>query len=104
MVDALKDINSEDPTFIFEYAKELKQLLVHGQGELHLHTVLWKLKNTFEIEAEYFEPKIAYRETIQKSAKANYKHKKQSGGSGQFGEVYIEIEPYYEGMPKARRL
>ena len=100
MVDALKDIHSEDPTFLFEYAKELKQLLVHGQGELHLHTVLWKLKNIYEIEAEYFEPKIAYRETIQKSAKANYKHKKQSGGSGQFGEVYIEIEPYYEGMPK----
>ncbi len=100
MVDALKDIHSEDPTFLFEYAKELKQLLVHGQGELHLHTVLWKLKNIYDIEAEYFEPKIAYRETIQKSAKANYKHKKQSGGSGQFGEVYMEIEPYYEGMPK----
>ena len=100
MVNSLKDIHSEDPTFIFEYAKELKQLLVHGQGELHLHTVLWKLKNTFEIEAEYFEPKIAYRETIQKSAKSSYKHKKQSGGAGQFGEVYMEIEPYYEGMPK----
>ncbi len=100
MVDALKDIHSEDPTFLFEYAKELKQLLVHGQGELHLHTVLWKLKYTFEIEAEYFEPKIAYRETIQKSAKSSYRHKKQSGGAGQFGEVYMEIEPYYEGMPK----
>ncbi|MCK5782565.1 MAG: elongation factor G [Flavobacteriales bacterium] len=100
MVDALKDIHSEDPTFLFEYAKELKQLLVHGQGELHLNTVLWKLKNTFNIEAEYFRPKIAYRETIQKSAKSTYKHKKQSGGAGQFGEVYMEIEPYYEGMPK----
>jgi len=100
MVDALKDIHAEDPTLLFEYAKELKQLLVYGQGELHLHTVLWKLKNTYEIEAEYFKPKIAYRETIQKSAKASYKHKKQSGGSGQFGEVYMEIEPYYEGMPK----
>ncbi|MEN8137366.1 MAG: elongation factor G [Bacteroidota bacterium] len=99
MVDALKDIHSEDPTMLFEYAKELKQLLVHGQGELHLHTVLWKLKNTFNIEAEYFAPKIAYRETIQKKAQSHYRHKKQSGGAGQFGEVYMEIEPYYEGMP-----
>ena len=106
MFEALKSIHAEDLTFNFKYAKELKQLLVYGQGELHLHTVLWKLKNTFNVEAEYFEPKIAYRETIQKYAKASYKHKKQSGGAGQFGEVYLEIEPYFEGMdePTGRSL
>jgi elongation factor G len=102
MVEGLKDIHTEDPTMRFEYAKELKQLIVSGQGELHLNTVLWKLKNVFNIEAEYFAPKIPYRETIQKSAIANYRHKKQSGGAGQFGEVYMEIEPYFDGMPEPK--
>lgn len=82
---------------LIEYSKELKQIILYGQGEYHLNIVKWHLDNVFKIETEYLSPKIPYRETITKSAQADYRHKKQSGGSGQFGEVHMLIEPYIEG-------
>lgn len=100
LAEVLREIHEEDPTTIFEYSRELKQLLLHGQGELHFAVTEWKLTNLHNIQIEYAKPRIPYRETIQKSANADYRHKKQSGGAGQFGEVYIKIEPYYEGMPE----
>ncbi len=96
---ALQRMNAEDPTLIYEYSKELKQMLIHGQGELHINIAKWHLDNEFKIPAEMFPPKIPYRETITKEAKAMYRHKKQSGGAGQFGEVHLMIEPYEEGKP-----
>ena len=93
----LKAIHEEDPTIIVEHSKELKQMIVHGQGELHLTVVKWLIENLNKIEIEFFNPKIPYRETITKSAKAMFRHKKQSGGAGQFGEVHMMIEPYVEG-------
>ncbi len=98
--EVLKKIHSQDPTTSAIYSKELKQLILSCQGELHLATIDWTLKNIYGIEAEFTQPKIAYRETIQRPATASYKHKKQSGGAGQFGEVHMKIEPYYEGMPE----
>jgi elongation factor G len=98
LAEVLREIHLEDPTTIFEYSRELKQLLLHGQGELHFAVTEWKLAKLHNIEIEYAKPRIAYRETIQKPALADYRHKKQSGGAGQFGEVYIKIEPYFEGM------
>ncbi|MCE2612168.1 elongation factor G [Flavobacteriaceae bacterium D16] len=98
--DALRKIHSQDPTVEMEFSNELKQLIIGCQGELHLATIDWTLKNIYGVEAEFKEPKIAYRETIQRSSTANYRHKKQSGGAGQFGEVHMKIEPWYEGMPE----
>jgi elongation factor G len=98
--EALKKIKSQDPTVQVNYSKELKQLILACQGELHLATIDWLLKKEYGIKAKFEQPKVAYRETIQRSATTSYKHKKQSGGSGQFGEVHIKIEPYYEGMPE----
>ena len=89
----------EDPTIIIEYSKELKQIIIHGQGEYHLNILKWHLDNEFKIEVEFLAPKIPYRETITKIAQADYRHKKQSGGSGQFGEVHMIIEPYIENAP-----
>ncbi|NPA45926.1 MAG: elongation factor G [Chlorobi bacterium] len=97
--EALKRIHSQDPTVVMKYDREMKQQLVGTQGELHLQIVDWLLKNEFGIKAEFTKPKISYRETIQRPASASYRHKKQSGGAGQFGEVHLKIEPYYEGMP-----
>ena len=99
MMSALQRMREEDPTWQIEQSKELKQILVHGQGEFHLRTLKWRLENNEKIQIEYFEPKIPYRETITKAARADYRHKKQSGGAGQFGEVHLIVEPYYEGMP-----
>jgi len=96
--ESLRRIHSQDPTVVVEYSKELKQQLLGCQGELHLATIGWTLKNLYGIEAKFEQPKIAYRETIQRSSTASYKHKKQSGGSGQFGEVHMKIEPWYEDM------
>ena len=96
--EALKKIHSQDPTVIAEYSSELKQQLIGCQGELHLATIAWTLKNIYDIEAVFEKPKIAYRETIQRSSTASYKHKKQSGGAGQFGEVHLKIEPWHEDM------
>ncbi|MDD2284261.1 MAG: elongation factor G [Paludibacter sp.] len=97
--EALTRMREEDPTWIVEQSKELKQTIVHGQGEFHLRTLKWRLENNDKIPIEFKEPKIPYRETITKSARADYRHKKQSGGAGQFGEVHMIIEPYFEGMP-----
>jgi len=94
---ALKRLRSIDPTIIVEHSVELKQIIVHGQGELHLNIVKWQLENLDKVEIEFITPKIPYRETITKPAKSMYRHKKQSGGAGQFGEVHMMIEPYFEG-------
>ena len=96
----LNEIKYEDPTILVDYSKELKQTIIQGQGEHHLNIVKTRLANDNKLEIEYFAPKIPYRETITKVAQADYRHKKQSGGAGQFGEVHIVIEPYYEGMPE----
>ena len=98
--EALKKIHSQDPTVDVKYSKELKQLILSCQGELHLATIDWTLQNIYGIKAKFDQPRIAYRETIQRSATTSYKHKKQSGGAGQFGEVHLKIEPWYEGMPE----
>ncbi len=95
--EALNKIHLEDPTIIVEYSKELKQILVHGQGEYHLNIMKWHLDNIYRIPTNFNSPKIPYRETITKAAQADYRHKKQSGGAGQFGEVHLIIEPYTEG-------
>ncbi len=97
--EALSRMHDEDPTILIEYSKELKQIIVHGQGEYHLNILKWHLDNIFKIETDYITPKIPYRETITKTAQSTYRHKKQSGGAGQFGEVHMVIEPYNEGMP-----
>jgi elongation factor G len=99
MNEALQRMNMEDPTIQIEYSKELKQTILSGQGEYHLNIVKWHLDNIYKITAEFITPKIPYRETITKIAQADYRHKKQSGGAGQFGEVHLVIEPYEEGMP-----
>ena len=95
---ALTELQKVDPTISIEYSKELKQILIRGMGELHLNIAKWHLENIDKIAIEYYTPKIPYRETITKQAKAMYRHKKQSGGSGQFGEVHMMIQPYTEGM------
>ncbi len=95
---ALNEIHKIDPTMVIEYSRELKQILLKGYGELHINTVKWYLNNQYNIEIETFSPKIPYRETITKEASSSYRHKKQSGGSGQFGEVHLMIQPYHEGM------
>lgn len=99
MVAAIQKMAQEDPTWILEQSKELKQTLVKGQGEFHLRTLKWRLENNEKISIRFDEPKIPYRETITKAARADYRHKKQSGGAGQFGEVHLIVEPYYDGMP-----
>ena len=96
----LNRMHEEDPTWLIEQSKELKQTIVSGQGEFHLRTLKWRIENNDKIQVEYQEPKIPYRETITKAARADYRHKKQSGGSGQFGEVHLIVEPYNEGMPE----
>jgi len=96
--DALNKMHLEDPTIKVEYSKELKQIIIHGQGEYHLNILKWHLDNLFKIATEFLAPKIPYRETITKVAQADYRHKKQSGGSGQFGEVHMIIEPFEEGV------
>ena len=93
-------MHEEDPTWIIEQSKELKQTIVSGQGEFHLRTLKWRVENNDKIQIDFFEPKIPYRETITKASRADYRHKKQSGGAGQFGEVHLIIEPYKEGMPE----
>ena len=99
MMEILFRMHEEDPTWIIEQSKELKQTIVSGQGEFHLRTLKWRIENNDKIPVQFIEPKIPYRETITKAARADYRHKKQSGGAGQFAEVHLIVEPYYEGMP-----
>ncbi|MBQ0157401.1 MAG: elongation factor G [Bacteroidales bacterium] len=98
MMAALNRMRQEDPTWEVEQSKELRQILVHGQGEFHLRTLKWRLENIDKIQIEFYEQRIPYRETITKAARADYRHKKQSGGAGQFGEVHLIVEPYFDGM------
>ncbi|MDE6646580.1 MAG: elongation factor G [Prevotella sp.] len=98
MMVALTKMRQEDPTWVVEQSKELRQIIVHGQGEFHLRTLKWRMENNEKIQIQYEEPKIPYRETITKAARADYRHKKQSGGAGQFGEVHMIVEPYADGM------
>ncbi len=99
MGEYLNRAHQEDPTIIIEYSKELKQIIVYGQGEHHLNILKWQLLNLYKIDVDFLPPRIPYRETITKIAQADYRHKKQSGGSGQFGEVHMVIEPYTEDAP-----
>jgi len=100
LAQALHQLREEDPTIIVEVSQELKQTLLHSQGDMHLAVAKWKIENLHKVQVKFNKPRIAYRETIRKMVEASYRHKKQSGGAGQFGEVYIRIEPYYEGMPE----
>jgi elongation factor G len=95
----LTRMHEEDPTWLIEQSKELKQTILSGQGEFHLRTLKWRVENNDKLPIVFDEPRIPYRETITKAARADYRHKKQSGGAGQFGEVHLIIEPYTEGMP-----
>jgi elongation factor G len=99
LMAAVLKMRQEDPTWVVEQSKELKQTIIHGQGEFHLRTLKWRLENNEKIPVIYEEPKIPYRETITKVNRADYRHKKQSGGAGQFGEVHLIVEPYTDGMP-----
>ena len=98
MMQALTRMRLEDPTWVVEQSKELRQVLVHGQGEFHLRTLKWRLENLDKLNVEFAPQRIPYRETITKIARADYRHKKQSGGAGQFGEVHLIVEPYQDGM------
>lgn len=99
LMKALHQIATEDPTLIVEQSKTLKQTLLHGQGQLHLDIIKYRIEKVNNISMNYIRPRIPYRETITKVANQSYRHKKQSGGAGQFGEVHMRIEPYYENMP-----
>ena len=99
LVKALNQIAAEDPTLIVEQSKTLKQTLIHGQGQLHLDITAYRIEKVNNVKMDFIRPKVSYRETITRAANGSYRHKKQSGGSGQFGEVHMRIEPYYEGMP-----
>lgn len=96
--ETLKKIHSQDPTVEISFSSEAKQLILSCQGDLHLATIDWILNNVYGVEARFEKPKIAFRETIQRSSTSNYRHKKQSGGSGQFAEVHLKIEPWFDGM------
>lgn len=100
LAQALHQLREEDPTLIVEVSPELKQTLLHSQGDMHLAVARWKIENIHKVPVKFGKPRIPYRETIRRAADANYRHKKQSGGAGQFGEVYMRIEPYYDGMPE----
>jgi elongation factor G len=101
---ALHTLREEDPTIRVEVSQELKQTLLHCQGELHLAIIRWKIEHIHGLEVKFGKPRIPYRETIRKMAESNYRHKKQSGGAGQFGEVFMRIEPWYEGIPDPKGL
>jgi len=97
--EVLHELHVEDPTIEVEFSRETKQVVIHAQGELHLAVTRWRLQHIYKMDIEFIKVRIPYRETIQRPSLANYRHKKQSGGSGQFGEVYMKIEPWFEGMP-----
>ena len=95
----LSNLHAEDPSLVVEHSQELRQIILHAQGELHLAAAKWRLEHRYKVEADFIEPRVPYRETIQKSVRGMYRHKKQSGGAGQFAEVHMCIEPWYEGAP-----
>ena len=95
----LHNLHIEDPSLVVEHSQELRQIILHAQGELHLGVAKWRLEHRYKVESEFIEPRVPYRETIQKQVKGSYRHKKQSGGAGQFAEVHMMIEPWTEGMP-----
>lgn len=99
LAQALHTLTEEDATVHFEVSPELKQTLLHCQGELHLNVIKWKIEHIHKLEVSFEKPKIPYRETIRKKAESVYRHKKQSGGSGQFAEIKLRVEPWHEGMP-----
>jgi elongation factor G len=99
MAHALHTIREEDPTLILEQSLELKQNIIYGQGEMHLDVIRHKAEQNFGVQLHFSEPRIPYRETITKMVNQDYRHKKQSGGAGQFAEVHMRIEPYYDGIP-----
>jgi elongation factor G len=101
---ALHQLREEDPTLLVEFSPELKQILIHCQGDMHLAVAKWKIEHNFKLDIKFVKPHIPYRETIRKEADANYRHKKQSGGAGQFGEVYMRIEPWHEGIAEPHGL
>ncbi len=104
MAIGLSQIQKEDLTVLVHQSPELKQTIIQGQGEMHLNLVKYRIEKLYNINVEFEEPRIPYRETIRKMAESSYRHKKQSGGAGQFGEVHMRIEPYYEGMPPPANL
>ena len=99
LMSALLRMHQEDPTWLVEQSKESRQTIVRGQGEFHLRTLKWRLENNEKLAIKFEPTRIPYRETITKMSRAEYRHKKQSGGAGQFGEVHLIVEPYAEGMP-----
>ena len=99
MMNILQRMSQEDPTWMVEQSKELRQILIKGQGEFHLRTLKWRMENNEKMQIVFDEPRIPYRETITKAARSDYRHKKQSGGAGQFGEVHLIVEPYADGQP-----
>jgi elongation factor G len=101
---ALHQLREEDPTLLVEVSPELKQTLIHCQGDMHLAVAKWKIEHNHKLDVRFVKPRIPYRETIRKAADASYRHKKQSGGAGQFGEVFLRIEPWHEGMPEPKDL
>jgi elongation factor G len=97
--EVLAEIHTADPTLEIEYNRELKQVILHGQGELHLALTKWLLANIYKTPVAFLPAKVPYRETIRQASQATYRHKKQSGGAGQFAAVHLKIEPYFDGMP-----
>ena len=93
----LSTIHEEDPTFIYRVDPELHQTVLSGQGELHLQVSIDRLKRKFNVDVETFKPRIPYRETIRGMGSSKYRHKKQSGGAGQFAEVWMRVEPKSRG-------
>ena len=102
--NALHTLREEDASMHFEVSPEIKQTLLHCQGELHLKVLQWKIEHIHKLDVKFDKPKIPYRETISRRAEGNYRHKKQSGGAGQFAEVNLRIEPWYDGMPNPEGL
>lgn len=95
----LNSLHQEDPSMTIQHSPELKQTIVHAMGDLHLQAIKWRLEHRYKVEVEYTAPRVPYRETIQKKVTGSYRHKKQSGGAGQFAEVHMLLEPWYEGLP-----
>ncbi len=101
---SLHSLEFEDPSYKVEHSQELRQIILHSQGELHQSAAKWRLEHRYKVETEFIEPRVPYRETIQKQVKGSYRHKKQSGGAGQFAEVHMMIDPWFENMPNPEGL